>query len=146
MDLDRKIRDCALELQDSRILAKLSAGDLVALEASYHRSCLISFYRRAEKTHEKEEDDENGVLNGIALAELVDYIQNAKLKSEKSLIFKLSHLCDLYKQKLSELGLEVTRIHSTRLKERLQVHFPDLQDHKMPKVTSSYLKAMLVKL
>ena len=55
MDLDRKIRACALKLQDSRILAKLRTGDLVALEASYHRSCLISFYRRVEKTHEKEE-------------------------------------------------------------------------------------------
>ena len=83
MDLDRKIRDCALKLQDSKIFAKLGAGDLVALEASYHRSCLISFYRKAEKTLEKEEDNKKGILNGIAFAELVDYIQNAKKKSEK---------------------------------------------------------------
>ena len=107
---------------------------------------MISFYRRAEKTYEKEEDNENGILNGIAFAALVDYIPNAKLKSEKSVIFKFSHLSDLYKQKPSELGLEVTKIHSTRLKEWLQVCFPDLQDHKDTKGYILIFESDVVKL
>ena len=32
----------ALDLQVESLLAKLSAGDIVALEANYHKSCLTS--------------------------------------------------------------------------------------------------------
>ena len=35
-NMDTKVRDCALLLQDSKLLAKLSAGDLISQEAVYH--------------------------------------------------------------------------------------------------------------
>uniref|UniRef100_UPI00358DDC4D uncharacterized protein n=1 Tax=Myxine glutinosa TaxID=7769 RepID=UPI00358DDC4D len=34
--LDSRVRRCALDLQDERLLAKLSAGDMVAQDAKYH--------------------------------------------------------------------------------------------------------------
>lgn len=34
-------RQMALDMQDSRQLAKISGGDLVAIEAKYHLLCLI---------------------------------------------------------------------------------------------------------
>ena len=39
---DARVRQCAYTLQDERLLAKLSAGDLVALEASYHAAFVAS--------------------------------------------------------------------------------------------------------
>ena len=35
-----RVRECAHILQDTAVLAKLSAGDLVALEAKYHATLL----------------------------------------------------------------------------------------------------------
>eukprot|EP00745_Piridium_sociabile_P031810 TRINITY_DN5291_c1_g1_i4.p1 TRINITY_DN5291_c1_g1~~TRINITY_DN5291_c1_g1_i4.p1 ORF type:complete len:196 (+),score=34.11 TRINITY_DN5291_c1_g1_i4:83-670(+) len=36
LKLDEKIRKCALLLQDNKLLAKLSAGDIIAQELKYH--------------------------------------------------------------------------------------------------------------
>ena len=44
--VDIKVRQCAIKLQDKRLLAKLSAGDLIAQDAQYHVQCLVSLYNR----------------------------------------------------------------------------------------------------
>ncbi|KAH3898554.1 hypothetical protein DPMN_022790 [Dreissena polymorpha] len=55
--IDRRLRECALELQDTVILAKLSAGDLISKEAKYHITCLINLYNRARKHVPKTEEE-----------------------------------------------------------------------------------------
>jgi hypothetical protein len=40
-DVDCRVRNCAHALQDSSLLAKLSLGHLIAVEAHYHTSCPI---------------------------------------------------------------------------------------------------------
>lgn len=40
--LDDRVKECAHKLQDKPLLAKLSAGDLIAQEAKYHPQCLTS--------------------------------------------------------------------------------------------------------
>ena len=47
LELDARVRHCALQLQDKPLLAKLSAGDMVAQDAEYHVKCLVSLYNRA---------------------------------------------------------------------------------------------------
>ena len=44
--LDNRIRKIAHELADTKVLAKLGEGDMVATEAKYHRKCLVHFYNR----------------------------------------------------------------------------------------------------
>ena len=39
LELDARVRHCALQLQDKPLLAKLSAGDMVAQDAEYHVKC-----------------------------------------------------------------------------------------------------------
>ena len=48
--VDTKVRQCAIKLQDKQLLAKLSAGDLIAQDAQYHVQCLVSLYNRARET------------------------------------------------------------------------------------------------
>lgn len=48
--LDINVRKAAMKLQDKSLLAKLSAGDLIAQEARYHLPCLLSLYNRARET------------------------------------------------------------------------------------------------
>ena len=49
---DGRVRDAALLLSDEKLLAKLSEGDLVAIEAKYHKSCLASLYNRVRNASE----------------------------------------------------------------------------------------------
>ena len=44
--VDHKVRECALALADSKLLAKLATSDLMAIEAKYHKNCLTSLYNR----------------------------------------------------------------------------------------------------
>jgi len=44
LSLDYRVHNCAYILQDSRLLAKLGSHDMIALEAKYHSSCLVSLY------------------------------------------------------------------------------------------------------
>ncbi len=70
---------CPAILQDQSLLAKLSAGDLIALEAKYHAQCLVSLYNKARQTKISKEQIYGSAINqGIALAELVTFIEDAK--------------------------------------------------------------------
>jgi len=73
LSLNKRVKDCANDLQDERLLAKLSAGDMIAQDAKYHSRCLVSLYNLAASV--KNESDMSGkadeINQGVALAELV---------------------------------------------------------------------------
>ena len=121
LELDARVRHCALQLQDKPLLAKLSAGDMVAQDAEYHVKCLVSLYNRARGTETySAESDADAVNHGIAFAELVSYIEDARMDNLVAPIFKLSDLVSLYSNRLKQLGKELAgRIHSTKLKIRV---------------------------
>ena len=50
MQLNERLNECAHNLNDGRLLALLSGGDVVALELKYHCSCLTALYNR-ERAH-----------------------------------------------------------------------------------------------
>lgn len=128
--IDFHVRQCALKLQDKPLLAKLSAGDLIAQEAKYHAKCLASLYNKARdvNTLDSNVDDVN---HGIAFAGLVSYIEEARMDSLVAPMFKLTDLVNLYSTRLEQLGTHVTgRVHSTKLKNRILNYFPDMDAHK----------------
>ena len=50
MQVNERINECARNLSDMKLLAKLSAGDVVAQEFKYHPACLVGLYNR-ERAH-----------------------------------------------------------------------------------------------
>ena len=56
LGLDDRVRECASLLNDEKLLAKLSGGDLIALEAKYHTHCLSTLYRKAQCAKEEGEE------------------------------------------------------------------------------------------
>ena len=130
--LDARVRQCALQLQDQSLLAKLSTGDLIALEAKYHVKCLVSLYNRVRQTRGSDEQKDSCTINqGIALAELVTYIEDARADNEIVPIFKLADLIRMYSTRVEQLGTCLSgRVNSTHLKDRILAHFPNLQAHK----------------
>ena len=49
LQVDQHVRKSAELTGNSFILAKLSVGDMVALEAMYHTKCLLTLYNNARK-------------------------------------------------------------------------------------------------
>ena len=96
--IDKRVRACAVLLEDTELLAKLSTGDMVALEAKYHSKCLAGLYNRARTVKSDGEGiDEMNEFSGIAFAELVMYIEEVRQADEVGApIFKLSDLGQLY--------------------------------------------------
>lgn len=89
------------------------------------------YYNRARRTKGSEESDADTVNHGIAFAELVSYIEDARMDDLVAPIFKLTDLVNLYITRLKQLGTEVVeRIHSTKLKDRILGYFPDMEAHK----------------
>lgn len=131
-NMDQKVRKCARELQDTVLLAKLSAGDLISQEAVYHTRCLVSLYNRARglKT-DSNQDKVTERLQGIALAELVGYIEETRADSDVVPVFKLAELAKMYTSRLKQFGLDTSsRVHTTDLKNRILANIPGLEAHK----------------
>ena len=59
--LDSRVRKSALALQDGKLLAKLSAGDMMAQDAKYHPLCLASLYKRAKSLDDPKEDESDKI-------------------------------------------------------------------------------------
>lgn len=74
-NINEKIRNAADRLDDHDLLAKLSAGDLIALEAKYHLSCLTKLYNRAKGKPTVQSDDRPVWSESVAFAELCDYVK-----------------------------------------------------------------------
>ncbi|KAJ8897318.1 hypothetical protein PR048_002664 [Dryococelus australis] len=131
-ELDARVRTCARLVEDNDILGRLSAGDIVALEAKYHTSCLVQFYNKARKpkTGEFEPNNHEKSLHVFVLAELVMHTEEARANYETSPVSKLDDLADLYSNRLNQLGVQtVGRVHTTRLKQRVLAHLPDMRTY-----------------
>lgn len=130
MKLDQNLRIMATEMQDTALLAKISGGDLIAIEAKYHYNCLSAFKNRyrtyqREKTNNRSNAEESKIRAQV-LVELISYIEN-HVESGK-FIFKLSELHNLYVSRLKDLRIE-KEINKTRLKlQLLDYFFGDCQE------------------
>ena len=52
-------------------------------------------------------------------------------KEDTAPIFKLAYLTIVYTTRMKQLGVELDlRVHTTRLKECILAHFPDMQEHR----------------
>ena len=65
--MDKNVSEWAENLQDSKLLAKLSEGDLTTTEAKYHKKCLIELYNRvkSKRNDEKSEKELLTIVEGI---------------------------------------------------------------------------------
>ena len=127
MGIDGSVRLYATKLEDRDLLAKLAPGDMVALEAKYHKKCLSELYNRYIKLNKKEQDGQYllAPCHSIALAELISYIDEMRLSETTVPVFRLADLVSVYGERLAELGVENQGyVHPTRLKDRLLLHCP----------------------
>ena len=130
-DLDTKVRKCAINLQDQNLLAKLSRGDVVAIDMKYHAICLTSLYNRDRAmTSTSQQSTVPETAKNTAFAELLSYIQAVLDSDEDTPVFQLSELTKLYTSRVHQLEEnESSSIHATRFKNKILGYFPELEAH-----------------
>ena len=112
-----KVRDWASILEDTELLGRLSAGDMVTQDAitirSVYQCCKTVLERQSlgglnYKAKERE-------VSNIVVVGLVLYIEEARLDEDMAQVFKLANLVELYQSRMQQLGVKLeTNVHSTR--------------------------------
>ncbi|KAL0198142.1 hypothetical protein M9458_006682, partial [Cirrhinus mrigala] len=136
MQLNERLNECARNLNDGKLLALLSGGDVVALELKYHWSCLTDLYHRerahikAEKQEKIQSSQEKEAFH-LVFSELLTYVIEAKkTNSDGPSVFRLAELVNLYRERLKQFGTDLPDVNATRLKERLLAEIPGLVAYK----------------
>lgn len=138
-EITEKVKLCASALGELRIIGMIeTGGDLIAMEAKYHKPCLSQLYNRnrclsiADDPNQKSTD----FCENIAFAELVLYIES-KLTSDVQYIFDMGDITKAHHSRIADLKrvseTEVTIMHTTRLREKLLSYFPTLVAEKWGK-------------
>lgn len=137
--IDSNIRKYALQVQDTVLLAKLSAGDMISQEAMYHKNCYLNFFNKARPQKIVDENGENQI-HGIVLAELVSFVKDSRMNKGVAAVFRLTDLMAMYSNRLEQFGLDMNkRPNSTHVKDRILAAIPDLQAHKQGREIESPL-------
>ena len=125
LGIHEKVWAAAEILRDTELLAKLSAGDMVAIDAVYHLRCLNCLYKKADALRDGNNryDDKEKLQQQQAFVELQEYIESFRGSSE---VISMSDVCHIYEQRLEELG-NATKTHTTRLRKSLVEAIPDLE-------------------
>lgn len=105
---------------------------MVAQDAKYHPRCLVALYNKAAIPKDKDTMNKTDkICHGIALTELLTYIDETRIDEDVAPVFKLADLVILYSTRLEQLGVEQhVKPHSTELKNRILAQFPDLTAHR----------------
>ncbi len=80
MRLDHDLRLMATELQDADLLARISGGDLVAIEAKYHYNCLSAYkskFRSMQRAGQSASSHEVDVIKAQSFADIFTYIEES---------------------------------------------------------------------
>ena len=100
---------------------------MVAIDAVYHTKCLVNFYNRARRKYSTENVEHQSASQLHAIA----YIEGFRECQETVPGFPLAELGKMYCNIIEDLGGDQTaRLHTTRLKEKLEAEIPDLVPYK----------------
>ena len=118
--LYERLTDCAMLLEDKKLIAKLIADDLVAQKEKYHLNCLTTVYNTERaffrQQREKEQDEQERHAYSGAFAERVTYVIESQRSHQGESFFKLSDLNDLMTRRLTQLSSSISKLHATRFK------------------------------
>ena len=123
---EKSLRLMATTMEDTDILARISSGDLVALEAKYHFTCLTK-YRNRYRSYCRQNNHDDTVNTKMAKARALVETLN-KIESELgdgTHTFQLNDLYMVYAKRLQELGV-TAEINKTSFKNKLLDHSKDV--------------------
>ena len=120
----------AIEMADTKMMAKIACEDMVALGSKYHTKCLMSYRRKfnklAKNAENNTEKDDMKASQARAFAELIIYMES--MAESGTYMFTLSELHSLYCVRLEEMDSNI-HVHKTRLKIQIMEYYgEDIQE------------------
>ena len=107
---------------------------MISQNAVYHRACVVALYNRARaraKNIDKDNNQGQQRIEGIALTELIVYMKDTHIESDTAPVFRLAELSRIYKTRLKLFGGDVSgRFNNTHLNTRILAHQQDLQGYR----------------
>ena len=139
IEADRNLRRIVTDLQDFEPLAKMSRGDLIAIDGKYHMKCLTNL-RHKHRSHQRkkksaktlEAEEEEKFNEARAFVELAEYIENSV--ENGTLLFPLPELHSLFKNRVSDLGYPKS-VNQFRFKNSILDHFQEAKEQNDGKQT-----------
>lgn len=130
LEVDHDVREMAIEMTDTKIIAKISSGDMVALGSKYHTKCILAYRRKFNALKKNAENDtarnDAKESQARAFAELISYMES--MAENGTYLFTLSDLYSLYCARLDELHVNIN-VHKTRLKNQIiEFYEGDIQE------------------
>ncbi len=124
-NMDKSVKDMAVETCDSELLVKLSGGvDVVATEGKYHLTCSTKFhisYRSFQRAQNNSSSLSNSMqAKALAFAGLVLTIETDIEQGTN--VFKLEDWYTAYKKRIRQFHIDVA-LNRTCLKEEILDHF-----------------------
>jgi len=127
-DADDNVRRMAIDLQDTALITRIDGGDLTALEAKYHLSCLTALRNRHRsflRQKSSSSNGEEGKIEARAFVELITYVENSI--ESGTFCFKFSLLRQIYANRLHDLGID-KEINKVRFKDKVLNYFTNAQE------------------
>ena len=125
LGINKKVNDCAQLLGDKHLLKKLASGDMIAINAVYHRTCLTRLYRRTENVGcDTTERYNTQVIRAQVLNEILDFIKD---KRHSGAPIDMVDLISLYDKRLAALGFPHITCNTTHLREDIERMIPDIK-------------------
>ena len=78
------IKQCPVEMRDTKLIAKLSEGDMISRDACYHHKCMTRFtnsYRSFVNDRKINGKDKQKRCEGIAILGVLNYIEETLEKN-----------------------------------------------------------------
>ena len=104
LHLNNQVYKIAEALSGTKLLAKLSEGDMIATEAKYHLNCLTNLYNtyRQHTSLKSSYSSETERYKGIAFTEVINFMIDKIANSVEGDVpgFKLFELVKMYKEEL----------------------------------------------
>ena len=139
IETDRNLPQIVNDLQDFELLAKISGGDLIAIEAKYNMKCLTnlrnkhrSFQRKSKSDQFLEAEEEERFHEARAFVELLEYVEDSV--ENGTLVFTLPELHSLFANRLIDLFYPKS-VNRSRLKSKILDHFQEANEHDDGKQT-----------
>ena len=132
LDADENLKVKATELGDTELSSRLAGGDVIALEAKYHLTCLTGFRNRHRSLTRQRQNSsdckkQERQIKSKAFVELVSHVENSVEGGQFH--FKFSSLRELYENRLLKLGI-TKEINKVRFKEQVLKYFPYAQEQR----------------
>lgn len=97
IQLSERLNECTRNLNDGKLLALLSGGDVVALKLKYRCSCLTTLYNRereyiAQKNKDRLQESQENDFVPLVFSELLTYVIEKSYNSNEPTVFRLAEL------------------------------------------------------